>query len=50
MKRFKNLNASSTHLLGTSFSGGHGSAKLMVGLDDLYALFQPKSLYDSMIL
>ena len=33
--------------LGTWFSGGHGSARLMVGLDHLKGLFQPKRFYDS---
>ena len=36
--------------LGTWFSGGLGSARLTVGLDDLKGLFQPKLFYDSMIL
>ena len=34
--------------LGTWFSGGLGSARLKVGLDDLKGLFQPKQFYDSM--
>ena len=33
--------------LGTWFSGGLGSARVMVGLDDLKGLFQPKRFYDS---
>ena len=33
--------------LGTWFSGGLGSVTLMVGLDDLKGLFQPKRFYDS---
>ncbi|KAK4811143.1 hypothetical protein QYF61_019774 [Mycteria americana] len=36
--------------LGTWYSGGLGSARLTVGLDDLKGLFQPKRFYDSMIL
>ena len=28
--------------LGTQFSGGLGSVRLMVGLDDLESLFKPK--------
>ena len=35
--------------LGTWFSGGLGSLRLTVGLDDLKALFQPKRFYDPMI-
>ncbi|KAK4815132.1 hypothetical protein QYF61_017573, partial [Mycteria americana] len=35
--------------LGTWFSGGLGSARLTVGLDDLKGLFQSKQFYDSMI-
>jgi len=35
---------------GTWFSGGLGSARLMVGLDDLKGLFHPKWFYDSVIL
>jgi len=35
--------------LGTWFSGGLGSVRLMVGLSDLKVLFQPKWFYDSMI-
>ena len=34
--------------LGTWFSGGLGSVRFMVGLDDLKGLFQPKRFYDSM--
>ena len=34
--------------LGTWFSGGLGSVRFMVGLDDLKSLFEPKSCYDSM--
>jgi len=33
--------------LGTWFSGGLGSARWTVGLDDLTGLFQPKWFYDS---
>ena len=33
--------------LWTWFSGGLGSVRFMVGLDDLKGLFQPKWLYDS---
>ena len=36
--------------LGTWFSGGLGSARLMVGLNDLQGLFKPKRFYDSTIL
>jgi len=36
--------------LGTWFSGGIGSARLMVGPNDPEVLLQPKRLYDSMIL
>jgi len=36
--------------LGTWFSGGIESVRLMVGLDDLDSLLQPKEFYDSMIL
>lgn len=36
--------------LGTWFSGGLGSATLMVGLDDLKGLFHPKQFDDSMII
>jgi len=36
--------------LGTWFSGGIDSIRLMVGLDDLEGLLQPKRLYDSMLL
>ena len=36
--------------LGAWFSGGLGSVRLMVGLDDLTSLFQPKGFYDSMTL
>ena len=32
---------------GTWFSGGLGSVRLTVGLDDLKGLFQPKRFYDS---
>jgi len=32
------------------FSGGLGSARLMVGLHGLKGLFQPKQFYDSVIL
>ena len=35
--------------LGTWFRGGLGSVRLMVGLDDLKGLFQPKRFYESMI-
>ena len=31
------------------FSGGHGSARLMVGLDDLDGLLQLKQFYNSMV-
>ena len=34
--------------LGTWFSGGIDSVRLMVGLDDLDGLLQPKQFYDSM--
>jgi len=37
-------------LRGTWFSVGLGSAGLMVGIDDVKGLFQPKQFYDSMIL
>ena len=37
-------------ILGTWFSGGLGSIRLMVGLDELMALIQPKGFYGSMIL
>jgi len=33
--------------LGTWFSGGIDSVRLMVGLDDLEGLLQPKQFYDS---
>ena len=33
--------------LGTWFSGGLGSVRFMVGLDDLKGLFQSKWFYDS---
>jgi len=33
--------------LGSWFSGGLGSVRLTVGLDDLKGLFQPKQFYDS---
>ena len=33
--------------LGTWLSGGLGSVRLTVGLDDLKGLFQPKQFYDS---
>ena len=33
--------------LGTWFSGGLGSGRFTVGLDDLKGLFQPKQFYDS---
>ena len=36
--------------LGTWFSGGLGSIRLTLGLDDLKGPFQPKWFYDSMIL
>jgi len=36
--------------LGTWFRDGIDSVRLMVGLNDLYGLPQPKRLYDSMIL
>jgi len=36
--------------LGTWFSGGLNSARLMIGLDDFKSLFQPKRFYYSMIL
>jgi len=32
--------------LGTWFSGGLGSVRLMIGPDDLKGLFQPKLFYD----
>ena len=35
--------------LGTWFSGGLDSVRLMVGLDDLRGLFQPKQFSDSVI-
>ena len=35
--------------LGTWFSGGLGSVRLMVGLDDLKGPFQPKRFSESMI-
>jgi len=35
--------------LGTWFSGGFGSVRLMVGLDDLTGLFQHKLFYDSIL-
>ena len=31
--------------LGTQFSGGHGSARLMVALNDLKVFFPPKRFY-----
>ena len=34
--------------LGTWFSGGVGSVRLSVGLNDLKGLFQSKLFYDSM--
>jgi len=34
--------------LGTWFSGGLGSVRLTVGLDDFKGLFQPKRFYDCM--
>lgn len=34
---------------GTQFSGGFSSVRLMVGLNDLRGLFQPKYFYDSMV-
>ena len=36
--------------LGTWFSGGCGSFRLRVGLDDLKGLFQPKRFCDSVTL
>lgn len=33
--------------LGTQFSGGYGSVKFTIGLNDLKGLFQPKGFYDS---
>jgi len=35
--------------LGTWFSGGLDSVKLMVGLRDLTGLFQPKLFFDSIL-
>jgi len=34
--------------LGTRFSGGIDSVRLMAGLDDLDSLLQPKQFYGSM--
>jgi len=34
--------------LETSFSGGLGSFRFVVGLDELQGLFQPKQFYDSL--
>jgi len=39
-------NQQKTWYLGTWFSGGLGSVRFTVGLDDLTGLFQPKWLYD----
>ena len=36
--------------LGMWFSGGLGSVRVMVGLNDIKGLFQPKLFYDSIIL
>jgi len=35
--------------LGTQFSGGLCSVRLMVGLDDVRGPFQPKQFYDSVM-
>jgi len=35
--------------LGTWFSDGLGSARFVIGLDDLKGLFQHKRFYDSVI-
>ena len=34
--------------LGTWFSGGLGSVRFTVGLDDLKGIFEPKRFYDSL--
>jgi len=36
--------------LGTWLSGGLGSVRLMIGINDLKDIFQPKWFYDSMVL
>jgi len=36
--------------LGTRFSGGMDNVRLMVGLNDLEGLIQPKRFYNSVIL
>ena len=41
--------SSSSCLLRTWFSGGFGSVRFMVGLDDLKGLFRPKWFCGSMI-
>jgi len=44
------LKTAQTLCLATWLSGGLGSVKFMVGLNDLKGLFQPKRSYDSVLL